>query len=72
MESKRQRWEVDAKMRQGPGQVESTSEATVCTIELPNETWVVAYHRDWLWTVQPNEDDESVAVRYRIERRPGG
>lgn len=37
------------------------------TVELPNDTWVARLHRDWIWTVQPNEDDESVAVRYRID-----
>ena len=40
------------------------------TVELPNETWVSALHRDWIWTVQPNEDEESVAIRYRIEQGP--
>jgi len=37
------------------------------SVELPNETWVSALHSDWIWTVQPNEDEENVAVRYRIE-----
>lgn len=37
------------------------------TVELPNDTWVSALSRDRIWTVQPNEDEESVAVRYRIE-----
>jgi len=37
------------------------------TVELPNDTWVVSLSRDRIWTVQPNEDDESVAVRYRVE-----
>jgi len=37
------------------------------TVELPNDTWVSVLSRDWIWTVQPNEDDETVAVRYRIE-----
>jgi hypothetical protein len=38
------------------------------TVELPNDTWVATLHREWIWTVQPNEDEESVAVRYRLER----
>lgn len=38
------------------------------TVELPINTWVVGLHREWIWTVQPNADEESVAVRYRVER----
>jgi hypothetical protein len=42
------------------------------TVELPHDTYVLWYHADVIWTVQPDEDDEDVAVRYRIEKSGAG
>jgi hypothetical protein len=36
-------------------------------VELPYDTRPVFMTRDYIWTIQPNEDEEDVAVRYRIE-----
>jgi hypothetical protein len=36
-------------------------------IELPYDTRPVFMTNEYVWTIQPNEDEEDVAVRYRIE-----
>lgn len=41
------------------------------TVELDNETRVYWFHSDYIWTVR-GEDDEDVAVRYRIEKSREG
>ena len=38
------------------------------TVELPNDVNILWFHGDYIWTVQGNETDEDVAVRYRIEK----
>lgn len=42
------------------------------TVELPHDTQVLWYHGEVIWTVQPDEQDEDVAVRYRIEKSGAG
>jgi hypothetical protein len=41
------------------------------TVELPYDTRPVFMTREYVWTIQPNEDEEDVAVRYRIEGLEG-
>jgi hypothetical protein len=36
-------------------------------VELPYDTRPVFMTNEYVWTIQPNEDGEDVAVRYRIE-----
>ncbi len=42
------------------------------TVELENDTMIRWFHSDYIWTVRPDENDEDVAVRYRIEKGGGG
>lgn len=42
------------------------------TVELDNDTRVHWFDSDYLWTVRGDENDEDVAVRYRIEKSVEG
>ena len=42
------------------------------TIELENDAMIRWFHGDYIWTVRADENDEDVAVRYRIEKGGGG
>lgn len=41
------------------------------SIELPYDTSIREFHGDYIWCVQPDADEEDVAVRFRIEKGGG-
>lgn len=41
-------------------------------VELDNDTRVRWFHSDYIWTVRGDENDEDVAVRYRVEKSRDG
>lgn len=42
------------------------------TVVLPHDTRIAWFHADTIWTVQHDEHDEDVAVRYRIDKSRAG